>query len=121
MRIIVKSIDQMPGEARGGIPLGCVLEADHGQYRVVAYGKGSTWSGAGLNICAPTMNEYEAIFSHGAGPEEDEGESLIELQATDIQAALQWVEEHFIGPFSLYVVQPRAIFLGEFSQTGSQL
>ena len=118
MRIIVESIDQMPGEARGGIPLGCVLETD-GPMMVVAFAQGSTWSAAGLAICAPNLHTYLAIFPPVTFERVDSGEyeggEPIEVRATDIPAALAWIQRHYNGPFDLHV-KPMAVFLGEFGQ-----
>lgn len=129
-RIIVESIDQMPGEARDGLPLGCVLETDgpngpciitdaegenpddctthehEGGPRVVAFGQGSTFSKAGLEIIAPTLMTFVANF--GDNCEEPE-----EIRATDIRAALQWLRRHYCGSFNLHV-EGASIYLGEF-------
>lgn len=106
MRIIVKSIDDMPGEARDGIPLGCILDLD-GTPTIVAYGQGGTFSAMGLSIVATNMQPYLAYF------DEDVDNEPIRLQATDMQATLMWLREHYHGSFALYV-QPASTYLGEF-------
>lgn len=112
MRIVVKSIDNMPGEARDGLPLGCILDEDASAGpTVVAYGEGGTFSAAGLRIVATQMQSYLAYF------EEDDDNSgynePIRVKATDMQAALMWLREHYHGEFTLYV-QPASTYLGEF-------
>lgn len=107
MRIIVHSIGSMPEGA--SIPLGCVLDNDRVLVgpTVVAYGEGGTFNLAGLRIVATQMQPYLAYF------EEDNGNEPIRLRATDIQAALMWLREHYHGEFALYV-QPASTYLGEF-------
>ncbi len=106
MRIIVNSIEDMPGEARDGLPLGCVLETERGEWpRVVAFGQGGTWSQEGLRLAATDVVSYAAY----AG-EDDEA---IMVRATDIHAALMWLRYHFTGPFNIYV-RGASTFIGEF-------
>ena len=112
MRIIVKSIDQMPGEARGGIPLGCVLETDGPT--VIAYGKGGTFSAAGLDIVDASLRTYVAYFGDDFASSFD---APVSVQAIDIQAALMWLREHHHGSFSLFV-EAASSYLGEFNQDG---
>ncbi len=105
-RIIVNSIEDMPGEARGGIPLGCVLETENGKGpRVVAFGQGGTWSQEGLRLAATDVVSYAAYV--GADDE------TIMVRATDIHAALMYLREHFTGPFNIHV-RGASTFIGEF-------
>ncbi len=106
-RIIVESIDSMPGEARDGLPLGCVLETEGP--RVVAFGPGSSFSKAGLRIIDAPLT-FVAHFG-------DDCEVPVEVRAKDIQAATKWLRRHFCGSFSLYVEAANS-YLGEF--TGSE-
>ncbi len=105
-RIIVKSIDDMPGEARDGIPLGCVL--DTAFPTVIAYGQGGPFSAAGMAILATRMNQYTAYY------EDDVDNEPVRLKATDIEAALMWLREYGDGEFTLYVT-PASTHLGMFS------
>lgn len=108
-RIIVETIDDMPGEPgkRGGLPLGCILETDGN--RVVAFGPGSTWSEAGLGLISPDVQTFTAIF-----PDDSECENPpVKVRAVDLRAALQWLGRHFHGPFDLHV-DAAPVYLGEF-------
>lgn len=111
-RIIVHSIEDMPGEARDGLPLGCVLETAtrKGGPTVVAYGQGGTFSAKGLQIVATGIGSYVAHFEVAEAPDFNKP---IRLQATDVHAALQWLREHYHGTFALYV-ETASTFLGEF-------
>ena len=111
MRIVVKSIGDMPGKARGGLPLGCVLEPDvEGPPTVVAYEEGGTFSAEGLKILANHMNTYVAYFEDEENTCDNEP---ILIRAIDLQAALMWYREHYGREFALYVV-PAKTYLGEF-------
>ena len=108
-RTIVKSIGDMPGEARDGLPLGCVLDdlICFGPI-VVAFGEGGTFNAAGLRMVPnESMRSYLAYF------EDDESNEPIRIRATDTEAALMWYREHYKGEFSLYVT-PASEHLGIF-------
>ncbi len=104
MRIIVKSIGNMPGKA--SIPLGCVLDKDGPT--VVAYGEGGTFSAKGLRIVATNMSRYVAYFA------DDVDNEPVNVQALDLQAALMWLRNDSEGEFSLYVI-PASTHLGIFN------
>lgn len=111
-RIIVHTIDDMPEEAKGGLPLGCVLETPQPEAdtlseqlgAVVAYGEGATFSG------------HTAIWwRHGAFRKYTVGHSTdpITVHAVDVEAALMWLRHHYVGPFEFWV-HPAPVYLGEF-------
>ncbi len=109
-RTIVKSIGDMPGEARDGLPLGCVLDnIPFVGPMVVAYGEGGTFSAAGLRIVpGDAMHSYLAYF------EDDPENEPVRVRAIDLNAALMWYRENYDnGEFSLYVV-PASTHLGVF-------
>ena len=108
MRIIVKSIDDMPGKARGGLPLGCILEKGVTGPTVVAYGEGGTFSIDGLDLLDASLRSYKAYFD-----EDETGEPAV-VQALDIEAALMWLREAYHGSFTLHV-DAGSVYLGEFN------
>ncbi len=105
MRIIVETIDDMPGKARDGLPLGCVLETDGP--KVVAFSQGSTFSNEGLRLITSPLMTFVAHFDI------DCDEEPVEVRAKDIRAALQWLQRHFCGLCRVYV-KAATIYLGEF-------
>ena len=107
MRIIVKSIDDMPGKARGGLPLGCILEKGVTGPTVVAYGEGGTFSIDGLDLLNASLRSYTAYFDD----HEDDDPAVV--QALDVEAALMWLREAYHGSFTLHV-DAGSVYLGEF-------
>ena len=108
MRIVVKSIDDMPGKARDGIPLGCILDTDvAGPPTVVAYGEGGTFSEEGLKLLDASLQSYTAYF------DEDETAQPAVVRALDVQAALMWFREAYQGSFTLHV-DAGSVYIGEF-------
>ena len=116
MRIVVKSIGDMPGKARGGLPLDCILETDvAGPPTVVAYGEGGTFSIDGLDLLDASLRTYTAYFdSPMFAAYESEPDEPVVVQALDIEAALMWLREKYHGSFSLHV-EAASVYLGEFN------
>lgn len=114
-RIIIETIDDMPSPARGGVPLGSILErTDDKNYQIVAYGQGGTWSQKGLQLCARDLHKFTATFM---GDDEDDDGGQVKVFATDIPAVLTYLRQHFVSAFGLFV-DPAPVFLGEFKKEG---
>jgi hypothetical protein len=92
-----------------GIPLGCIVDEETSE--VLAYGQGSTFSKAGLQGIASPLFSYTALFD--ADAEEGHGPFEIEVYAVDLDAALLWLREHYIGRITLFV-DPAPMYLGKF-------
>ena len=108
MRIVVKSIGDMPGKARGGLPLGCILDTGVTGPTVVAYGESGTFSAEGLDLLDASLRSYTAYFDENAI------EEPTVVQAIDMEAALMWLREAYQGSFSLHV-DAGSVYLGEFN------
>ena len=108
MRIVVKSIGDMPGKARGGLPLGCILETDVTGPTVVAYEEGGTFNAEGLDLLDASLRSYRAYF------DKNETDEPIVVQALDVEAALMWLREKYHGSFTLHV-EAGSVYLGEFN------